>query len=103
MGVRVCGQFADGLFQAALFSAVFFNPERAHVRRPGAAGFATLLLPYSVVGPSRRVPRPVASAAGAARWQPRPAALVVVFATLLAVLGPTSPPVVAPRPARRCR
>ena len=27
--VRLVGQFSDGLFQAALFSAVFFNPERA--------------------------------------------------------------------------
>ena len=49
--VRMLGQFADGLFQAALFSAVFFNPERATSAGQAAAGFATLLLPYSVVGP----------------------------------------------------
>jgi len=29
LGVRLTGQFADGLFTASLFSAVFFNPERA--------------------------------------------------------------------------
>ncbi|MBC7372876.1 MAG: MFS transporter, partial [Frankiales bacterium] len=51
LAVRMLGQFADGLFQAALFSAVFFNPERATSAGEAAAGFATLLLPYSVVGP----------------------------------------------------
>ena len=71
MSVRVLGQFADGLFQAALFSAVFFNPERATSAGEAAAGFATLLLPYSVVGPFAGVlPRPVAAAAGARRRQP---------------------------------
>ncbi|HVE74875.1 MAG TPA: hypothetical protein VNA30_07320, partial [Mycobacteriales bacterium] len=45
------GQFADGLFQAALFSAVFFNPERATSAGQAATAFATLLLPYSLVGP----------------------------------------------------
>jgi MFS family permease len=96
MGVRVCGQFADGLFQAALFSAVFFNPERATSAGQAAAGFATLLLPYSVVGPFAGVLLD--------RWRRQRilllgnlvrAAVVVVFATLLALLGPTSPPVVA--------
>jgi MFS family permease len=96
MGVRTAGQFADGLFQASLFSAVFFNPERATSAGQAAAGFATLLLPYSVVGPF----------AGVAldRWRRQRvlmlgnlarAATVVVFATLLAVLGPTHPTVVA--------
>ncbi|CAA9325515.1 MAG: Uncharacterized MFS-type transporter [uncultured Frankineae bacterium] len=96
MGVRTAGQFADGLFQAALFSAVFFNPERATSAGQAAAGFATLLLPYSVVGPF----------AGVAldRWRRQRVLLlgnlaragtVVVFATLLAVLGPTHPTVVA--------
>jgi hypothetical protein len=96
MGVRVSGQFADGLFQAALFSAVFFNPERATSAGQAAAGFATLLLPYSVVGPFAGV--------FLDRWRRQRillagnlvrAALIVVFATLLALLGPTSPPVVA--------
>jgi len=96
MGVRVCGQFADGLFQAALFSAVFFNPERATSAGQAAAGFATLLLPYSVVGPFAGVfldrwrRQRVLLAGNLVR-----AAVIVVFATLLAILGPTSPPVVA--------
>ena len=96
MGVRVFGQFADGLFQAALFSAVFFNPERATSAGQAAAGFATLLLPYSIVGPFAGVfldrwrRQRVLLAGNLVR-----AALVVVFATLLAVLGPTSAPVVA--------
>ena len=51
MAVRLTGQAADGLFQASLFSAVFFNPERATSAGEAAASFATLLLPYSVVGP----------------------------------------------------
>ena len=94
--VRMTGQLADGLFQAALFSAVFFNPERATSAGQAAAGFATLLLPYSIVGPFAGV--------FLDRWRRQRvllygnvvrAAVIVVFATLLAVLGPTSPPVVA--------
>ncbi len=96
MSVRVLGQFADGLFQAALFSAVFFNPERATSAGEAAAGFATLLLPYSVVGPFAGV--------FLDRWRRQRvlavgnlvrAGGIVVFAALLAYLGPTSPPVVA--------
>jgi MFS family permease len=95
MAVRVTGQFADGLFQAALFSAVFFNPERATSAGQAAAAFATLLLPYSVVGPFAGV--------FLDRWRRQRvllssnllrAAVVTVFATLLALLGPTSAPVV---------
>ena len=96
LGVRMTGQLADGLFQASLFSAVFFNPERATSAGQAAAGFATLLLPYSVVGPFAGV--------FLDRWRRQRVLLVgnllravavVVLATLLAVLGPTSPPVVA--------
>jgi len=96
MGVRLLGQFADGLFQAALFSAVFFNPERATSAGQAAAAFATLLLPYSLVGPfagvflDRWSRQRVLLVANLAR-----AAAIVVFAGLLAVLGPTSPPVIA--------
>ncbi len=94
--VRMLGQFGDGMFQAALFSAVFFNPERATSAGQAAAGFATLLLPYSVVGPFAGV--------FLDRWRRQRvllvgnlirAAVIVVFAGLLAALGPTSPPVVA--------
>ena len=95
LAVRILGQFADGLFQAALFSAVFFNPERATSAGQAAAGFATLLLPYSVVGPFAGVfldrwrRQRVLLAGNMVR-----AVLIVVFAVLLAGLGPTSPPVI---------
>ena len=96
MAVRLSGQLADGLFQASLFSAVFFNPERATSAGQAAAAFATLLLPYSVVGPFAGV--------FLDRWRRQPvlvnanvvrAAVVVVFAVLLSVQGPTAPGVVA--------
>lgn len=51
LGVRLSGQFADGIFQASLAGAVLFNPERAATPADVAAGFAVLLLPYSLVGP----------------------------------------------------
>ncbi|MBW3639780.1 MAG: MFS transporter [Actinobacteria bacterium] len=96
LSVRLLGQFADGMFQAALFSAVFFNPERATSAGEAAAAFATLLLPYSVVGPFAGVfldrwrRQRVLLAGNLVR-----ASVIVVFAGLLATLGPTSPPVVA--------
>ncbi len=49
--VRLAGQFADGVFQASLAGAILFNPERAAHAADIAAGFAVLLLPYSVIGP----------------------------------------------------
>jgi MFS family permease len=48
---RVAGQLADGVFQAALASYVFFSPERQTSAGAAAAAFAVLLLPYSLVGP----------------------------------------------------
>ena len=95
MAVRLTGQFSDGLFQASLFSAVFFNPERATSAGQAAAAFATLLLPYSVVGPFAGVfldrwrRQRVLVNANLAR-----AAAIVVFAALLALQGPTAPLVV---------
>ena len=95
MAVRLTGQLADGLFQAALFSAVFFNPERATSAGQAAAAFATLLLPYSVVGPFAGVfldrwrRQRVLVSANLIR-----AGILAVFAVLLAVQGPTSPVVV---------
>lgn len=50
-GVRLSAQFADGVFQASLAAAVLFNPERAASAGDVAAGFAVLLLPYSIIGP----------------------------------------------------
>ena len=48
---RLASQFGDGVFQAALAGTVLFNPQRAADPVDVAAGFAVLLLPYSVVGP----------------------------------------------------
>lgn len=49
--VRLAAQFADGVFQLSLAGAVLFNPERQANAADVAAGFAVLLLPYSVIGP----------------------------------------------------
>lgn len=49
--VRFASQYGDGLFQAALGGAILFNPERETEPLAIAAGFAVLLLPYSVIGP----------------------------------------------------
>jgi MFS family permease len=51
VAVRLAGQCGDGLFQGALFGAAFFNPEKATSAAAAASAFATILLPYSVVGP----------------------------------------------------
>jgi hypothetical protein len=48
---RLFGQFGDGIFQASLAGAVLFNPERQTRASDVAAGFAVVLLPYSLVGP----------------------------------------------------
>ena len=70
--VRFAGQFGDGMFQAALSGAILFNPERETDPFAVAAGFAVLLLPYSLLGPF----------AGALldRWDRR---LVLTFANVL--------------------
>ncbi|WP_188829593.1 MFS transporter [Nocardia camponoti] len=49
--LRLTAQFGDGMFQAALSGAILFNPERETDPLAIAAGFAVLLLPYSVIGP----------------------------------------------------
>ncbi|WP_433054131.1 MFS transporter [Dactylosporangium sp. CS-033363] len=49
--VRMIAQFGDGLFQGALAGSVLFNPEQRAGGMAIAAGFAILLLPYSLVGP----------------------------------------------------
>jgi MFS family permease len=48
---RLASQFGDGMFQAALAGTVLFNPQQAADPMDVAAGFAVLLLPYSLVGP----------------------------------------------------
>jgi MFS family permease len=49
--VRLVSQFGDGVFQVALASYVLFSPERLPSPGAIAATFATLLLPFSVLGP----------------------------------------------------
>ncbi len=51
LATRVLAQAGDGIFQIALASFVIFSPERRTSAAQIAAGFATLLLPYSVAGP----------------------------------------------------
>ena len=48
---RLVSQAADGVLQASLGSAVFFNPDHQTDPKQAAAGFVVLLLPYSLVGP----------------------------------------------------
>lgn len=49
--IRLVGQLGDGLLQVGLAAFVFFSPERATTPERIAAGFAVLLLPFSLVGP----------------------------------------------------
>ncbi|MEV8516213.1 MFS transporter [Dactylosporangium sp. NPDC051484] len=51
VAVRMIAQVGDGLFQGALAGSVLFNPERRAGGMAIAAGFAILLLPYSLIGP----------------------------------------------------
>jgi MFS family permease len=51
LATRLTAQFGDGVLQAALAGTVLFNPQRAADPLDVAAGFAALLLPYSLVGP----------------------------------------------------
>ena len=63
---------ADGIFQASLASAVFFNPEHQTDPRQAAAGFVD---PPAALQPGRALrggpPRPVATAGGAGPGQRR--------------------------------
>ncbi|MEU5726190.1 MFS transporter [Micromonospora sp. NPDC047738] len=51
LGVRLGGQFTDGIFQAALAGSVLFNPDRHTTPTGIALAAAALVLPYSLVGP----------------------------------------------------
>ena len=51
LAARLTSQVADGWFQAALAGNLLFSPERRAGSIAIAAGFAILLLPYSVLGP----------------------------------------------------
>jgi MFS family permease len=90
--VRVSSQFGDGIFQVALASYVIFSPERQPSAGAIAAALATVLLPFSVLGPfvgvllDRWSRRQVLAVANAVRVG-IVAALAVGFATDLH--GPT--------------
>ncbi|MCL2424673.1 MAG: hypothetical protein FWD11_12420, partial [Micrococcales bacterium] len=49
--VRVVSQAGDGVFQVGLATLFFFSPERMTTAGGVAAGFAVLLLPFTLVGP----------------------------------------------------
>lgn len=51
LAIRLAGTIGDGVFQIALASFVIFSPDRQTSAARIAAGFATLLLPYSLVAP----------------------------------------------------
>jgi MFS family permease len=89
---RVTSLAADAVLQTNLAGAVFFHPERATSAEQAAAGFAVLLLPYSLIGPFVGV--------WLDRWRRTRvlvvsnlvrAVLVVATAALLATTGPTGP------------
>jgi MFS family permease len=81
LATRLLSQFGDGVFQAALAGTVLFNPERAADPLDVAAGFAVLLLPYSLVGPFAGV--------WLDRWSRRQVLLVanIVRAALVALVA----------------
>ena len=51
LAVRLMSQGSDGIFQVALASTVLFSPERAPTPSAIATAFATILLPFTALGP----------------------------------------------------
>ncbi|QKT08919.1 MFS transporter [Gordonia sp. X0973] len=51
LATRLAGQAADGVFQAALFAAIAFNPEHQASPLAMAGALVVLVGPYSLVGP----------------------------------------------------
>lgn len=49
--VRLLSQGSDGVFQVALASTVLFSPTRAPTAAAIAVAFATILLPFTILGP----------------------------------------------------
>ncbi len=79
--VRLTSQFGDGVLQVGFAAYVFFSPERQATAPAAAATLATLLLPFSLVGPFAGVLLD--------RWQRREVLLWanVVRTVLLVLLG----------------
>jgi len=51
VGVRLCTQFGDGLFQAVVLGSVVFSPTKHSTSVGVAKALAILVVPYSLVGP----------------------------------------------------
>lgn len=51
LATRLTSQVADGFFQAGLAGTLLFNPNNQTTAMAVAAGFALLVVPYSVLGP----------------------------------------------------
>jgi MFS family permease len=79
LATRLSSQFGDGVFQAALAGTVLFNPSQATDPVDVAAGFAVLLLPYSLVGPFAGV--------WLDRWSRRQVLMVANLVRAVLVLG----------------
>src|SRR6476619_7054245 len=76
--VRLVSQGADGVFQVALASLIFFSPERATTAAGTAAAFSLTVLPYTVIGPFAGVLLD--------KWRRRQVLLVATLVRVLLVL-----------------
>jgi MFS family permease len=77
--VRLTSQAADGAFQTALASLLFFSPERAATATGAAGALAVTVLPYTLVGPFAGVLLD--------RWQRRQVLVVANTARAVVVLA----------------
>lgn len=76
---RLAALLSEGIHQAALGGIVLFSPEAATTPAAIAAGFAVMLLPYSIVGPF--------AAAALDRWDRRVVVAVAALVRTLAIVA----------------
>ncbi len=76
---RLAALLSEGIHQAALGGVVLFSPESATTPGAIAAGFAVLLLPYSIIGPF--------AAAALDRWDRRVVVAVAALVRTLAIVA----------------
>ncbi|MGQ0845919.1 MAG: MFS transporter [Sporichthyaceae bacterium] len=88
---RLASQASDGLFQVALASYIFFTPERQASAGAAAATFATLLLPYTFVGPFAGVLLDRWSRRQVLIWTPIVRASLLCVIAALVLMGNTGP------------